>query len=291
MRLLGFVAAAGFVIATATPASANCIPNKTASTFQTGLAYWTAPGPIAEGTVTGQFWQLGNRAGGNEGLCTPSLCGAPGWLYYSGGLLNVNAIMGSAEASGCPTGNLITVAQVNSADGKSTYFIAGVAQEDPTGTAAATWAYGLLGDKTMAAIPRPRVLSQSRVGSQVTLHIQIPDASGGQFGVAPAITGYRLVSGNGAGTADSGREGATYTTLQTFAGPQADVTQIIDCTGIVAPAEKFVGLQILFDSGASQQASRVGATYRVGCDPSLAAPKTPIAPKKGPGVRQVPTQN
>jgi hypothetical protein len=288
MRLLGFVAAAGFVIATATPASANCSPNKTASTFTVGLAYWASPGPINQASLTGQFWQLGNRAGGNEGLCLTSGCGgAGGWLYFYGGdpnKLSVSAIMGSAEVAGCPTGTLITTAQVNSADGKETYFIPDTVVE--VSGPAVDFAYGNQGDHSLAAIPRPRVLSQSRLAGQVTLHINIPSAAAGTYGpsAAAAITGYRLVSGNGVGAADSGREAAGYTTLQSFSGPQADVTQVIDCTGIVAPAEKFVGLQILFADG---QVSRVGGTYRVGCDPAIATPKAPIAPKKGPGVRPI----
>jgi hypothetical protein len=291
MRLLGFVAAAGFVIATAMPASANCVPNKTASTGIVGLAYWSAPATVNQATLTGQFWQLGNRASGNEGLCTPALCGAPGWLYFYEGnaaKLSVNAILGSAEVAGCPTGTLITTAQVNSADGKETYFLAATATE--VSGPAADFAYGTQGDHPLVAIPRPRVLSQSRAAGTVTLHINIPSAAAGTYGpaAASAITGYRLVSGNGAGTTDAGREAAGYTTLQSFSGPQADVTQPIDCTGIIAPAEKFVGIQILFADG---QVSRVGSTYRVGCDPALAAPKAPIVPKKGPGLRQNPTQN
>jgi hypothetical protein len=293
MRLLGFVAAAAFVIATANPASAACVPNKTAATFGPGLTsvYWTPAGAVNEGSLTGQFWQLGNRASANEGACLPALCGGSGgWLYFYTGKLSLNAIMGSPEAAGCPTGTMIVVAQANSTDGKSAFFVAGTANESTTG--GLDFNYATLGDHALVQVPRPRVLSSSRAANIVTLHVNVPDAAAGSFGPSPAITGYRLVSGNGVGTTDSGRDGATYQTLQSFTAPQADVVQTIDCAGIVAPNDKFVGIQVLFDAGASQTASRVGATYRVGCDPALATPKTPIVPKKGPGVRQVaPTQN
>jgi len=289
MRLLGFVAAAGFVIATAMPASANCIPSKAISTFGSGLAthYWTLPGAVNESTLTGQFWQLGLRSAGNEGLCNvagvPVACAGAGgpWLYFSGGLLNVNAVLGSAEAAGCPAGTVITTAQVNSADGKETYFLAATVAE--TFGTATDFYYAT--DSPLALIPRPRVLSQSRAAGQVTLHINIPSAAAGAIGpsAGSAITGYRLVSGNGTGLADPGREAGAYTTLQTSAGPVADTTQVIDCTGITLPAEKYVGIQLLFADG---QVSRVGGTYRVGCDPAIAQPKAPVVPKKGP-VRQL----
>jgi hypothetical protein len=289
MRLLGFVAAAAFVIATAMPASANCIPSKAISTFGSGLAihYWSAPGPVNESSLTGQFWQLGNRNAGNEGLCNvagvPVTCAGAGgpWIYFYASKISIGAVLGSAEAAGCPTGTVITTAQVNSADGKETFFLAGTVAEI-SGTATDFY-YDT--DVTMVPIPRPRVLSQSRLAGQVTLHVQIPSAAAGAFGpgAAAAITGYRLVSGNGTGTTDAGREPLPYTTLQSFTGPQADVTQVIDCNGVTLPNEKFLGIQLLFADG---QVSRVGGTYRVGCDPAIAQPKAPAAPKKGP-VRQL----
>jgi hypothetical protein len=294
MRLLGFVAAAGFVIATATPASANCSPNKTAATFGVGFTsvYWTPAGGVNEGTLTGQFWQLGNRGAGNEGACNvagvPTFCSGPDgpWLYFYAGKVNMSAVMGSAGVAACPSSMLITTAQVNSTDGKETFFLAGTVAEN--NSVAPDYNYTTLGDHGMVPIPRPRVLSQSRAAGQVTLQINIPSPAAGAFGpaAASAITGYRLVSGNGVGANDPGREAVAYpTTLQSFTGtgPQT-VSQIIDCTGIVLPNEKYIGVQILFADG---QVSRVGGSYRVGCDPAIAQPKTPIVPKKGPGVRQI----
>jgi hypothetical protein len=289
MRLLGFVAAAAFVIVTAMPASANCNPNKTASTFIVGSSYWTVPPGTNEATLSGQFWQQGNRAAGNEGLCSvggaPVACAGAGgpWLYFYQGKLNMNAVLGSAEVAGCPTGTLITTVGATSGDGKEAYFLAGTVAE--ISGPAVDFAYSAFGDRPLVAIPRPRVLSQSKAPNQVTLHINVPSAAGGVFGpgASTAITGYRLVSGNGVGTTDAGRDGVAYTTLQTLPGPAADVTQIIDCTGIVAPNDKFVGVQLVFSDN---QVSKVSGTYRVGCDPALASPKAPIVPKKGP-VRQL----
>jgi len=282
-RLLGILGVAALVIAVVTPVSANCLPAKTATTFTTGLAYWDLPAGavVNEASLRGQFWQKGNRAGGNEGTCTPQTCGVGGpWIYFLDGRLNMNLNLGDANVAGCPVGILQTTVQVDSADGKHTYNIAGTVNEAPAGSGQAVdFAYGLLGDQLLAAIPKPTILSSSRAGSVLTLHMGIPDASGGAFGpgASTAIAGYRLVSGNGTGANDPGRTAAAYTLLQQTAGPVADITQAIDCTGVLLPNEKFVGVQIVYSDGVISPTS---STYRVGCDPTLADPKFKIVPKK-----------
>ena len=279
-RLLGILGVAALVIAVATPASANCNPAKVAATFGAGpTTYWSPPAgaTINEASLRGQFWQKGNRSAGNEGACVPSNCGgASGWLYFYGGKLNMNANLGDALVAGCASGTLQTIAQVDSLDGKHTYHIAGTVTE--VSGPAVDFNYGTLGDQNLAEVPKPVIISSSRVGSTLTLHLGIP-AAGGAFGpgAATAIAGYRLVSGNGTGTTDPGRTTAAYTLLQQTAVPVADLTQSIDCTGITLPNEKFVGVQILYSDGVISPTS---ATYRVGCDPTMADPRYKIVPKK-----------
>lgn len=288
IRLLGILGVAALVVAVATPVSANCNPPKVASTFIAGgtTVYWAAPADANLATLRGQFWTMGNRAAGNEGACTVNICGPSGtspWLYFYNGdrtLGTMNLTLGTAEVAGCPTGRLLTTAQVDSTDGKKTYFLAGTVDE--ISGPAVDFLYNT--PQVFVEVPRAHIVSRSRVGTTENLHFGIQAPAGGVFGpgAAGTITGYRLVVGTGTGTADPGRGGAVYTPLAggQVTTPTADIPVSVDCTGILLPAEKYVGVQILFSDGVT---SSVSSTYRVGCDPSLANPGKGFKPvNKGP---------
>src|SRR5262245_50533633 len=108
------IIAAGF-LAAHEDSFANCNPPKFVSNYNyaTGVAaYWILPPGYP--SYSGQrmrMWQLGNRAGANEGFCNfLGFSSIPQPSVYIAGDL------GQSCFNGCPSGRLVTVASVVSAD-------------------------------------------------------------------------------------------------------------------------------------------------------------------------------
>ena len=181
-RLLGVLAGSLIVMGVTARASASCVPAKTASTYNSGsgqYAYWIQPSgyPTNQATLRGRFWQLGNRAAGNEGTCTTASCGPSGFglFYFLPGGIGMNLNLGSPEVFRCPTGRLITVAENISGDGSNAAFLVGTADETPAGVL--NWDYSVFGNRNLVPIPAPHITSSTTLGTNVILDFAVDSAA------------------------------------------------------------------------------------------------------------------
>jgi hypothetical protein len=285
--VLGLAVVALATVVTAPSVSAACIPAKSAKTYNSGTGaytYWHSPdGDAAGGTLVGQTWQLGASGTWSTGDCA-------GFLYFnSANAIGLDLNLGGC-GSGCPaTGSTLAVlAQKKAADNRSTAFLLATVAETPGG--AVNFDYSDKGALQMIQMPRPNVTSSSRVGSTVNLNVQVPAVSGGLYGpgAANAVTGYRVLSAQGA--TDPGRDAAAYSlrsTLTATAGGAATGTVALDCTNL---ADTWVVTQVVFDGGAVTS-NAVSEARQVHCNPALADPKYKIVPKRGTPKQGVGSSN
>lgn len=279
-KILGLAVVAAVAIAVAAPATAGCLPGKTVATFGNGgSTFWLNPGgPSALDTasITGRFWQQGNRALGNEGSCTGFL-----YFYAPGGGVAMNQFLGDACVTACPAGRLLTLAQAASNDGSKSYFLA--ASVDEVSGPPTDFAYETLGNLNMIELPKPFVVSSSRATPLVNLTVNIPAVSAGVYGpgAASSVTGYRVLSATGA--ADPGRSAAAYTSVEaTTASTGGAVNGLaidVDCSN---PAvDRWVVTQLQMDQGVLSDL--VSGAVRVNCNPGIADPTVPTINKPGKG--------
>ena len=277
-----FVGAAvlAMIVALAPSASAACIPDKSAYTynFATGVsAYWFSPG---QGSIIGQYWQLGNFSGANSGGCLPGL--PQQGLYYSPSIPNAIGLQASLGSCGvgCPANGstLVYVAQNVLPD--HTDFIVGSVAETPAG--AVNFDYSALGNQNMIAMPRPRITSSSRDGTTVNFNVGVDATSAGAFGSAGAnvISGYKVLSAQA--SSDPGRNATAYgnvvATFSVTGGAAAPaVAGSVNCTNTAQ--DQWLVTQVLFDNNTASSA-QVSAATRVGCNPALANPQFKIIDKK-----------
>jgi hypothetical protein len=257
-------------------ASAACIPDKTAQTFgTTSTAYWHQV--TATGTLDFQAWQLGAPGTFSSTGCLNDNITGP--LFEDvGGALSYSFHLGSCGA-GCPAplgaNSLVTLAINKTAT--DTEFLVDTVPETPA--AANNYDYGAEGDHNMIKIPRPRVLSSSRAGTDLNLSVQVDSIAAGLFGPgsSTAVTGFNILSASAA--ADPGRDAVLYSLRATAAsagGAQATTPVTLDCTNVL---DQWVVTQIQFENGAVLSKA-VSAPTRVHCDQALANPKYKLVPKK-----------
>lgn len=276
--VLSVAVAAFAVIAMAPSASASCNPGKSASTYVGGASAYWLPATV-QGNAIGQTWQLGapgtwNGAGG----AVPC---SPGIVYFSAAGMNLNLDLGACGA-GCPNGPLAVLAQNETPTG--TEFLLATVVETPANSV--NFDYQAGGNRNLIKIPRPRVLSSSRSGTDVILSIALDSIAGGLYGpnAGSAVTGYRLLGKSASsdpGAAASGYDAVARAVVAAPGGIAATTPLTVNCSDLAN--DQFLAVQISFEGGAVLSNS-VSAATRVRCDPALANPKTPkvkVAPKKG----------
>lgn len=250
----------GALIALATltivsPASANCAIYTTIGTYgSAGYVYWQpAPGDDLTGArLTGRFWQLGNRAAGNEGACRVPTGNGTAWLYFEPSGIFMFLSLDDPCVAGCPRNLVVTVAENVKADGTGASFLAATVDETPP--VPTNFDYSPQGNLHMRDIPTPQVTVASQVANTVNLSVTIASPAAGVYGPGSAavITGVKLVRATGA--SDPGRAAASWTQTvgtSTGSGP-ATFSLPFDCS---TGTPYRIATQILFDSGASQVAS------------------------------------
>ncbi|HEX4825670.1 MAG TPA: hypothetical protein VFV19_15315 [Candidatus Polarisedimenticolaceae bacterium] len=274
---LAIVAVAALV---AMPASASCIPGKSAQSFnvQAGqYAYWTSTS--TDGNLLGLTWQLGAPGtwNGNGGVVN---CNTFSWMYFSPAGANVNLDLGSC-GSGCPANGstLAVLGQHQPAGSTKTNFILATVVETPANTV--NFDYSAQGNHNFVELSRPHVVSSSRAGSTVNLNLSLPSIAGGLYGpnAASAVTGYVVRSVSASARPD--RNAASYgTVLGTFpasGGVAASAAVGVDCSNIAN--DQWVVTQLSFEGGAVVS-QVVSEPTQVKCNPALADPKFKIVPKK-----------
>lgn len=278
--VLGLAVTALVGVAFAPTASASCLPDKAASTYGAGLAYWHGVTPVAGSTLSGQTWQLGAPGVWSTGNCNQvdQGSGSPGFLYFAGENIGLNLHLGTC-GNGCPAGGSTLVIAAYKTSPAGTEFLVATIAETPAGVV--NFDYSTQGDHNLVTLPRPRATSSSRAGSLVNVGIQIPAVSGGLYGpgAASAITGYNVLSAPS--STDPGRNAAAYTlrtTIPAAGGVAGTGTIQVDCTN--PSTDQWVVTQIVFENGGVLGSAASQAT-RVNCNPALADPKYKIIPKKG----------
>lgn len=280
--VFGVAAVALAALVMAPSASAACGGIRTASTYNSGtgqFTYWHSPSGDATGTIVGQTWQLGAPATWSTGNCT-------NFLYFGAGGIGLNLDLGSC-GNGCPSlppaplPTLVILAQKQDPTGVTDFLLATVL-ETPGGSV--NFDYSTQGAHVMIPIPQPTVLSSSKAGSIVTLHVSLPSIAAGLFGpnAASAVSGYNVVSALSVN--DPGRDAALYQPRATALSPggtgASDTTVPIDCGPATAGQDAWVATQLQFENG-TVLAGAVGKARRVHCLGALADPKEwKIVPKK-----------
>jgi len=275
--VFGVAVVALAVLVMAPSASAACGSTRSASTYNgtTGaFNYWHAPSGDATGTLAGQTWQLGAPASWNTGNCVD-------FLYFGLGGIGLNLNLAGCGA-GCPANlsTLAVLAQKKDPTGVTDFLLATVV-ETPGG--ALNFDYSTQGNHAMIRMPSPQVISSSKAGSVITLHVGIPSITNGLFGpsAASAVTGFNIVSALSA--TDPGGDASLYQPRASAvsAGGAAVLDQIVtvDCAAATAGQDQWVATQLSFEGG-TVLSSAVSGARRVHCLGALADPKYKIVPKK-----------
>jgi hypothetical protein len=272
-RVTRWLAALTVVCAVATlgtTASATCHGSKSAANWNSSTyaySYWISPPGYATSStqLVGRFWQLGDRAAGNEGTCTPSTCGfGAEWLYFTPDGLSMNLFLGAAEFQGCPIGRAIVVAENISSDGTNAAFLVGTADETPQ--LIFNWDFSVFGNRNFVPVPAPQVSNRSQAGTTVTVDVAMSSAASAAFGPSGAsvITGYRVL--DAAGNSDPGRNSALYAPVGTVAGPAGGsiVGVNLDCSNPSVAHQ--LAVQVLFVDGVAT--TYVSHVTPVTCSPT-----------------------
>ena len=258
-RILGVTAAVAVVALAASTASANCLPNKTLTSWGgNGYFYINLPAGNDNNTVVGRFWQKGGRALANEGTFDDTQ-----WLrqYTGNGKWYILGELGTAGVFGCPTGPLIVT--VDTAGGQNLTI---ELDETPAG-----FAYDLSRfntDFTFGQKPRPQVQTSLRTGTSIGGNLVVQAQTGGLYTLGAAVAAvptYRLVTAVAA--SDPGGAAQFYTPgVDVVAGTPSPFNA--DCTN---PAvDVWIAVQTIVDGVPSDT---VSPRTRIECDPALADPK------------------
>jgi len=271
-------------------ASAICGNSKSVSTYNPSTfaySYWhtTLSGPGT--TLVAKIWQPGgpdvtgtcntrNNANGDRGILYFSLAG-PQEIGLSVNL--ADGCVGGTAAT-CANGQLAVMATVN--QGGKTEFLTTQAAETPAG--GTVFDFSTFGNHPLVAIPRPRVLNQSKAGNIYTANVALDAANAGAYeGTSGLITGYNILSK--LSDTDPGRLATAYDTPQ---GPTinssggagvASAPLTVDCTGTAAQGRRWIVTQLVTANGPSPTVSEA---TQFACGGSLAEPpggKYKIVPK------------
>jgi len=293
-RFLAILGVAVVVLAAATPASANCIPAKIASTFSADVSeyIYLAFGPgVTKNDVTATFYQK-DCAGGVSSVAYPA---SDYFLDASANGLEFTANLGDARVAGCPSQSavcpgpvkLVMRIQANTPTGPKFLVLTAVEGAHPN-TAFAYFLGRTTGSSiTAASLPRPRVTSSARAGSLVNLQLALDATTAGSQGDADsAVTGYDIVKATGA---DPGNNAAAWTLVQnvpTTNGAAGTVTFSADCSN--PTVDQFFATRLTFSDG--QKSDLVSDPTRVNCNPALAEPRFNVVPKKPTGPKKAPAR-
>jgi hypothetical protein len=272
-------------LALSEPAGAACMPARLfgqSPAPQNGYFYVMPTGTNTQASIVGRFWEVGNRAGVNEGNCpddvwvlvcdAPYPCrGNPGVTRYLAGGFNLTTSHGDCLNTGCPSGDVTFLVQDTDAIGGAGFFAARV---DHTPAPLNEWDLSrLLTDLTYTPIPKPGAVQTARSGARVTLTLTLPAANGGFYGLSGQtaagpgnISGYRVYRFTG--TADPGRNRGSWiadTVSRTYTGSDVTVTGFtVDCSNTAL--DVFLALALEFDGG-TVTTDYVGQSARIVCDP------------------------
>lgn len=288
-RILAIVGVAVALVVVATPASANCIPAKLASTFNSGAGtyvYVNLGSGVTAGQLSGKVFQADNPANG-----TTAAYPASEFCFVEGGGISCNVNLGDARVNGCPAGKVVLQLEAPTADGVK--FISAAINESPAGTS--TVAFDLSSGRPVgqvingASLPRPRVTASNRAGTVVSGTLGIDSTAGGNVGgdAAAGVTGYDIV--RAAGSTDPGRDPANWTFVQNVAttdGAAATTAFTADCS---APGtDQWFALRLTYAGGV--KSNLVSNATRVNCNPALAEPRFNVVPKKPTGPKKQPAR-
>jgi hypothetical protein len=298
------------VVALAPGAAANCVPAKVFG--QVGVTYTYVFMPATStntfASIIGTFWEVGAAATDNNGACTDDswfpVCNTA--QYACGGnptgkTRYMNGAFGGSlggrppcTVTGCPAGgDLNTLIQDTTTDGKIVFALARVSETPAAGTA---YDYSRISNITPVDMPRVTVNTSSRVGTTVNLNLNLSALNGGFFGLAGQtasgpgnISGYRINTFTG--TADPGRLRTLWTpgALFTYTGSAVNIpTLAVDCTNTAT--DVFVSVSLEFDSGtwASDYTSQ---SVRVECNPTIANPQRFRSLDKPSDLQKAPPRN
>jgi len=299
------------VVALAPGTSANCVPAKVFG--QVGVTYTYVFMPTTStntnASIIGTFWEVGAAPTHNSIGCTDAswfpvcntaqyACGGnpPGKTRYINGAFG-GSLGGRppCTVTGCPTGgDLNTLIQDTTTDGKIVFALARVSETPAAGTA---YDYSRIANITPVDMPRVTVNSSSRVGTTVNLNLNLSALNGGFFGLSGQtaqgpgnISGYRVNTFTG--TADPGRLRTLWqpdAVSRPYTGAAVNIpTFAVNCSNTAL--DVFVSVSLEFDSGtwASDYTSQ---SVRVECDPTIADPKRFRSLDKPSGVQKAPPRN
>ena len=279
-RFLAIVGVAAVVLAVVTPASANCIPAKLASSFnEQGYAYIDMGAGVSNTQVAGGFWAAG--APSNNNGTYP----ASEWLFVDlGGKLSMQANLGDPRVNGCPAGKLVVRLSTTTANPR---FLTMTAVEGACGSTSAFDFRCGRADASLipsAPLPRPRVVTSGRAAGVVNLNLSLDStAAGNQGDSAGAVQGYDIVRASGA---DPGRNAAGWTLVQNVpaagGGAVPSVPLTADCSN--PSVDQFFATRLVFPDGI--KSDTVSDSTRVNCNPALAEPRFNVVPKKPTGPKK-----
>jgi len=228
-------------------------------------------------SIVGRFWQPANYAAFNQGPYDASQ-----WFttYGASAYFYVHANTGEGSVIGCSSGNVYTVVETKTTDGKSAKFFSGGVSADFA--SAIVWDMSTLGDWNFVEVAKPTVAVANKAGSVLTLNVTPANLTGGYLGTIPtAITGYRIMRSAAAGNPpgiDVGRVPGAWTLVQRV-NPGTPLTgYTFDCATLGTGQDLFLAVQMEFDN-AQVLGSYVGASTQVRCNSTLAKPGLGEKPK------------
>ena len=248
-RLFAPALFAAAMLAATRPATASCLPDRSATNYNPAsstYAYWFPPANYRTdvGGLGGSFWKLGSHASSNQGSCTPVTCN---WIYFNdNGGMTLDLHTFYPGVIGCPSPHLATVIEDISIDGKAAEFLVGTVDETPAG--AIFFDYTPYGDRDLVPIPAAQVTNPTRGPTTFTVDVTVASAASAAFGVAGAsvISGYRIVDAQG--WALPSRFATNYGIVQTIPGSSGgSATLILDCSN--PEISHYLAVQVAFDNG------------------------------------------
>ncbi len=259
------------LVATMSPARANCLPNKTLTSWGVnGYFYVNMPAGATNANVIGRFWQAGGRALANEGTFDDT-----NWLRLYGPTQKwyILGELGTAGVFGCPAGSLIVTV-----DTLSGHSLTMQVDETPAGNAFDLSRFNT--DLDFGTKPRPRVMSSSRAGTVVNLQLTVIARTAGIYTLGAAVAAtptYRLMSAFG--SSDPGGLASAYTPGPAIV-PGSPTSFPVDCSN---PAgNEWIAIQEIVDGVPSDT---VSPRTRLNCNPAMADPEykqvdRPVRPER-----------